>query len=268
MGLLAGAKIFSHLDANCGLWQISLAQESRPLTTFLSTFGRLWFNRLPFGISSASELFQKQMSRVLQGLEGVVCQIDDIYFYGPDQATHDRCLLAVLECLLRKGVTLNPAKCSFNQTHLKFLGHMVDAKGVSIDPDKVKALWDMPEPTSVTELRRSLGMKNQLAQFLPYLADLTEPLRALLKKNRIWLWGSDQSTAFKRVKEELTKKTVLMFYDPLCETKISADAALYGLGAVFFRRIGLIVGDQLHTLPDHSQTWEKDTHKLNRRHWL
>ena len=176
MGLLAGAKIFSCLDANCGFWQIPLAQESRPLTTFLTPFGRFWFNRLPLGISSAPEQFQKQMSRVLEGLEGVVCQIDDIHVYGPDQATHDRRLLAVLECLLRKGITLNPTKCSFNQTHLKFLEHMVDAIGVSIDPDKVKALRNMPEPTSATELRRFLGMTNQLAKFLPYLAGLTEPL--------------------------------------------------------------------------------------------
>ena len=79
---LSGATVFSKLDANSGFWQINLVEESRRLTTFITPFGRYYFNRLPFGITSAPEYFQRNMSQILEGLDGVVCMMDDILIYG------------------------------------------------------------------------------------------------------------------------------------------------------------------------------------------
>ncbi len=146
LALLAGATYFSKLDANSGFWQIPLSEESRPLTTFITPFGRYQFNKLPFGISCAPELFQRRMNRILEGLEGVVCLIDDVLVFASSQEEHDRRLAAVLQRLKEAGVTLNRVKCEFNKRSIKFLGHIIDKDGIRADPDKTAAVSSMDPP--------------------------------------------------------------------------------------------------------------------------
>ena len=137
---LTGAKVFSKLDANSEFWQIPLSESSRPLTTFITPIGCYYFHKLPFGISSAPEHFQKRMSAILSGLEGVVCQMDDVLVFGRDQTEHDTRLTAVLKLIESAGATLNPDKCEFSRKTLKFLGHILDEDGIRADPEKTTAI--------------------------------------------------------------------------------------------------------------------------------
>ena len=127
---LVGATVFSKLDANSGFWQIPLEKESHLLTTFITPFGHYCFNKLPFGISSAPELFQRRMNTILDGLEGVRCQMDDILIFGRNQTEHDSRLIAVLKRIQAAKVTLNPEKCEFRRSQVKFLGHLIDSDGI------------------------------------------------------------------------------------------------------------------------------------------
>ena len=111
------------------------------------------------------------MSAILNGLEGAVYQVDDILVYGKDKPEHDRRLGAVLQRLEEAGITLNREKCEFYKDRGKFLGHIIDASGIRPDPDKVKAILSMPEPTNVSDVRRVLGIVNHLSKFSPKLAD-------------------------------------------------------------------------------------------------
>ena len=86
---ICGAKYLSKLDANCGFWQIPLSPESSLLTTFITPFGRFCFRRLSIGITSAPEHFQKWMSLILDGIEGVLCLMDDILIHERMQEEHD-----------------------------------------------------------------------------------------------------------------------------------------------------------------------------------
>ena len=220
---LSGAKVFSKLDANSGFYQIELTPELALLTTFITPFGRFCYNRLPFGITSAPEHFQKRMQSVLAGVEGTVNMIDDTLVYGKDQTEHDERLVEVLLKLEEAGITLN----------LTFLGHVVDASGIRPDPEKIKAIRDMEDPTNVTELRRCPGMTNHLGKFSDKIAEVSKPLRDLLSTKNSWVWESPQKESFNALKKLFSSEdVVLAHYDREAQTIVSAEASSYGLGAV------------------------------------
>ena len=156
--------------------------------------------------------FKTGMSQILSGIDGVLCQINDVLVFGRDKKEHTDRLNKVLQRIQSAGATLNPSKCEFQKTRLKFLGHLINEEGVMVDSEKTITIEKMAAPTNVSELRWFVGMVNQLGKFSSNLAELTQPLCELLSKNQTWIWGCAQEQAFKRVKEELPRPTTLTLY--------------------------------------------------------
>ena len=94
----------------------------------------------------------------------------------------------------------------------------------------------MKPPKDTTELRRFLGMVNQLGKFTPRLAELTHPLRELLGKRNLWRWELPQNIAFSQIKEKVPKLTTLLPYNMDTQTKVAADSSSYGVGAVLLQK--------------------------------
>ena len=176
---MRNAKIFSKVDATSGYWAIKLDERSSRLCTFNSPFGRYSFKRMPFGIKSAAEVYQREMTEIFQDIEGCEVIVDDIIIWGEDEDQHDRRLKRVLDRVREKNLKLNPDKCEFRKSSITYCGHVLSEKGLQADPEKVRAVKEMPRPTDKTELQSVLQFVQYLAKFVPNLSEVTAPLRQL-----------------------------------------------------------------------------------------
>ena len=113
------------------------------------------------------------MSRILEGLDGVVCQMDDALVFGHTQEGHDHHLQDTLSHIAAAGLTLNKEKCVFSKPTMKFLGHIISKNGISPDLDKTAAIQNMPPPESPSDLRRVMIMIMQLGKFSSNLVQIS-----------------------------------------------------------------------------------------------
>lgn len=177
---LSNGQFFSKLDMSNAYLQLPLSEESQKYVTMNTHLGLFRYHRLPFGVSSAPAVFQRYMETLLRGLPGTAVYLDDILVTGATVEEHLKNLETVLEKLRVAGFTLNRRKCSFLQSRIEYLGHIIDGDGLHPCPKKLLAIKEAPAPKSVTELRAFLGLLNYYSRFLPNLSSKLAPLHALL----------------------------------------------------------------------------------------
>lgn len=235
---LAGAKYFSRLDANAGFHQIPLDEATSRICTFATPFGRYRFLRLPFGISSASEVFQKTLTEMFEGLPGVRVYVDDVLIWGNSKEEHDERVTAVLRRAQQEGLTFNPAKCVFCTTQVAFLGDVIGRDGIRPSPDLIESVRAMPAPKDKQGVRRLLGVVNYFRKYLPALSDKTALLRSLVKESSVFEWTTAHEHEWDQICAALTNPPLLALFDEKRNTKITADASGTGIGAALLQRHG------------------------------
>ena len=231
-----GKSVFSTLDLKDGYWQVILDESSSLLCTFNTPFGRYRFTRMPFGIKSASEVFQKKNEEAFSGIPGIQIVADDMIIAAKTIEDHDKILTQVLQRAEEHNITFNFEKMQLRVNEVKYLGTIISKEGMKPDPAKVEAISEMTTPTDKAGIRRLLGMINYLAPHIPNMSIITAPLRNLLKSDVHFTWGPEQTAAMEKVKQVLSTAPVLSYFDPGLQSTIQADASQHGLGACLLQR--------------------------------
>lgn len=228
---LSGKSVFTVIDMKDGFWQIKLDESSSRLCTFNTPFGRYSMLRMPFGISSAPEIFQKRSNELFGDIPGVNIVFDDLIIAAADDSEHDRILKQVLDRAQKNGVKFNQKKIQYKVGQVKYLGHILSSTGVRPDDVKVQAILNMPSPTNQKELQRFLGMVTYLSKFIPNFSSHTDVLRQILKKDIAWHWLDQHENAVHLIKQLISEAATLKYYDPNKVLMIQTDASSTGLGS-------------------------------------
>ena len=238
---LTNAKIFSVVDAKDGYLQVELDEESSYLTTFWTNYGRYRWLRMPFGISNASEEFQRRLDECLEGLENIEVIADDIIIYGTGdtneaaESSHDKAMIALLQRCRERGLKLNESKLKYKLNTVSYMGHQLSSTGISPDPQKIEAITGMPAPNDASAVKRLIGMVTYLAKFVPHLSTLCEPLHRLTDKDADFKWDATHQDTFDKIKSLISQAPVLKYYDSSKPVTIECDSSEYGLGAVLMQ---------------------------------
>ena len=175
---LTGARWFSTMDLASGYNQVPVAEADRPKTAFCTPFGLFEWNRMPFGLCNAPSTFQRLMQRIFgdQQCQSLLLYLDDIVVFSSTFQQHLERLEVVLQRLKYESLKAKLSKCAFFQHEVRYLGHIISAKGVSTDPGKVEAVASWQPPTTILELRSFLGFASYYQRFVEGFAKLAAPL--------------------------------------------------------------------------------------------
>ena len=237
---LRGKTHFAVMDLRSGYHQMELDESCKHLTAFVTPDGLYEYNRVPQGLSISPPKFSEAVAEVLAGKLHIICElyIDDIVVYGTSIRQLASNLDEVLQALEDAELVLKANKCKVGMTEIKYLGHVVNGDEVKIDPDRTKAIRDLPPPTSQKQVRSFLGCCQFVRAFVHDFARIAKPLTILLKQNEQFRWGSEQEEAFQRLKSKISDTASLSHFDPDLPTQIRCDASKAGIGAVLVQDHG------------------------------
>ncbi|GAU44853.1 hypothetical protein TSUD_112270 [Trifolium subterraneum] len=234
---LGAARIFTKLDLTSGFHQIRLKPQDASKTAFRTHDGHYEYRVMPFGLCNAPATFQATLNNVFRPLlrKTVIVFFDDILVYSDSEDSHVTHLTQVFELLHQHQFFVKLAKCSFGQTEVSYLGHVVSKGSVAPDPAKVQAIQDWPSPSNVKELRGFLGLSGFYRKFIKNYAGIAQPLTALLRKDS-FNWTDGAQTAFDELKRAMVTAPILSLPDFSSPFVIQTDASGYAMGAVLIQQ--------------------------------
>ncbi|GKA78753.1 putative nucleotidyltransferase, ribonuclease H [Tanacetum coccineum] len=205
---LQGSSVYSKIDLRSGYHQLRIREEDIPITAFRTRYGHYEFQVMPFGLTNAPAVFMDLMNRVCKPYldKFVIVFIDDILIYSKNKEEHEKHLKIILELLKNEQLYAKFSKCDFWLESVQFLGHVINNKGVHVDPAKVEAIRNWSAPTTPKE------------------------------KNKKYEWGTEEDEAFQTLKQKLCSAPILALPEGTENFVVYCDASHKGYGAVLMQR--------------------------------
>ncbi|GJS98719.1 reverse transcriptase domain-containing protein [Tanacetum coccineum] len=235
---LQGSSVYSKIDLRSGYHQLRVMDEDIPKTTFRTRYRHYEFHVIPFGLTNTPAVFIDLMNLVCKPYldKFVIVFIDDILIYSHNKEEHADHLRIILELLKKEKLYAKFSKCDFWISIVQFLGHVIDSQRIHVDPAKIKAVKNWASPTTPIEVRQFLGLVGYYQRFIKGFSKIAKSLTKLTQKNKKYIWGEDQESAFQLLKQKLCEALILALPEGNDDFVVYFDASHQGMGAVLMQR--------------------------------
>ncbi|GJT67385.1 putative reverse transcriptase domain-containing protein [Tanacetum coccineum] len=235
---LQGSSVYSKIDLRSGYHQLRVREEDIPKTAFRTRYDHYEFQVMSFGLTNAPAVFMDLMNRVCKPYldKFVIVFIDDILIYSKKEKEHEERLKLILELLKKEELYAKFSKCEFWIPKVQFLGHVIDSKGIHVDPAKIESIKDWASPKSPTEIRQFLGLAGYYRRFIEGFSKIAKPMTKLTQKKVKFEWGDKQEETFQLLKQKLCSAPIMALPEGSEDFIAYCDASKKGLGAVLMQR--------------------------------
>ncbi|GJU45125.1 putative reverse transcriptase domain-containing protein [Tanacetum coccineum] len=209
--LLECSSVYSKIDLRLGYHQLRVRDEDIPKTAFRMRYIHYEFQVMPFGLTNALAMFMDLMNRLCKPYldKFVIVFIDDILIYYRNKEEHAYHLRIIFELLKKEKLYAKFSKCDFRNSIVQFLGHVIDSKGIHVDPANIEAVKNWASPTTPTEIRQFLELASYYRRFIKDFLKIAKSLTELTQKNKKYIWGENQESAFQLLKQKLCEASIL-----------------------------------------------------------
>ena len=229
--MLKGSMYFAVFDSTKSFFHVPLDHESKQLTAMLTPTGIYLYNVLAMGLSNATDISEKCMQNIVDGLQGVVNIADDVLVF----ATKYENVINFLDRCIEHDLHLNPDKIRINVDSVPFFGQTLMKDGLQMDANKWQVIQNWLQPKNVKELQSFLGSVNYLSKFIPHLSSFRKPLQDLLKSSSEFVWLKVHDEVFKILENAIAKDVTLKYFDSNLPIYIETDTLKKGIGAVMLQ---------------------------------
>ena len=212
---LRGARVYPKIDLHTCYHQQRVRETDIPKTAFRIRYGHFEFMVIPFRLTNAPAAFMNLMYRVFQPYiyQFIVVSVDDILIYSQSEWEHEYHLRIVLQWMRDHQLYAKFSKCEFWLTEVRFLGHVVSASRVSVDPEKVEVVMSWERLKSVFKIRSFLGLARYYKRFIKDFSRIAAPMTRLTWKEVKFDWDDRCEEAFQELKRRLTLAPILIVPD-------------------------------------------------------